>query len=168
MRRTDSGVEDAAEGLSPPRVQRFGALPLDVLGNSAVEVGRGGSGARREPEHMEIGKPDLLDSVAGCGKRDVVLSGESDDEVRPEGRVGETVSHALDHRSILASRVPTAHPVQDAIVAALEGNVKVTADAVIAGAGIEEGIVDSGQIDRRNPESDELGKVEDLSDQIGE
>ena len=77
---------------------------------------------------MDPGKPDFFNESPGFGILGFRFSRESCQDIRGQGGVGECITQALHGGEVFGCPVPSAHPGQDGIAAALKGQMELGAD----------------------------------------
>ena len=103
---------------------------------------------------MEVGERARVEEGERPLEAGVVLAGEARDQVGPDGRVGQELA---DHREALARQRPVvaaAHAREHAVIAALEGEVEVAADARFAGDEVRERRREVLRLDRREADAE--------------
>ncbi len=103
---------------------------INVVGNRAVETGRGRAllfREREEPGPVELGRVEEREQFLMIG---FGLAGEADDERRPEGRAGFVGADLVDHREEAITAPPPLHASQQRRRRVLQREVEVRDDGV--------------------------------------
>lgn len=145
------------------------AAPLAFRGfEGRPQAGRGGVRTRRVAKHVEIGEGKGREQFVGPRELRVRLPGETDHDIRADGRVGEAREGRLHHLGVASPIVASVHASKDPIIPALQGKVQVSTEPGIGGEEVEPGCGDVLGFEGVQAKAGEAGHGDEAAEEVRE
>src|SRR5712691_6969174 len=155
------------QALGPgERAELFAAGLNGCRGDRTGQLRGGRAATWGIAEHVEIGEGEIGWQRAGVGEGGIGFSRKAHHEIRAEPEVRHRPDRLLDEAGIRPGGVSPVHRVQDAIVAALQGDMEIAAQLRRPGHTFQELVGDRGGFDRRDTDAVDAGNGFQQADHV--